>query len=151
MTTIRKAKPRFPGTSVDDRDLLWAKVLRLARFQSAAAGATTVIGVLDQPMRVRGGYFVFQIKPDVAGPESVAIDLQQSPVGGGAFTTLLLALATAVNASTPGAQIPFVFTAAFETAGRILAAGTVLEIITTNPNPSVSPANVAVVELEPAS
>lgn len=153
--SISNEKPRFPGTTIEDRQAVYREVLGLKSFQAVAATATLAAGQSREATRVKRVYAVLNQTLDSVGPETLRIDVGIAiPRTDGAApltTSILSAPVTFGHGSGSGTQEGLPLSAAFIATGNLVPAGSELVVTRTLANGSVTPANGVFIELEPAS
>lgn len=149
---ISNEKPRFPGTTLEDRQAVYKDVLVAASLQAVAATATIAMGEVRQDVILKSLFAVFNKALALAGPETLSINVVYAPAGGGANVNVAAAAVVFANATSgAGARLPIALDAAFVAGGNRIPAGSVLYAIRVLANGSVVPTNIVAAELVPAS
>lgn len=143
----------FNGTTLDK---LSGVILRGISDQGAAAsviaanGQMTAFRPAAQDLVVNDAFFVASIQP--AAGESIVVDVQMVPAGGGAAATILSGTLTydSTNTKAPGEQIKLSFPK-----GKLIPKGAILTVVRTytaggGPAMGAGTANSVVIEAKPA-
>jgi hypothetical protein len=147
MSILTTQQPRFPGSTVADREALYAQILAILSTQEDAKSSVDFVALLRQPGKIREAYVVLH-EALFAGPdETLSFDWQIKRPTDPAYVSVLASVVTLTPASPFGVQIPLTIAAAFE--GVVLPAGTKVKIDRVLTNSNTAPANLAALEIAP--